>query len=322
MRRNAAEKKSATNTIRRPAQRRKKKLVRFSNTGPIDKMDQVDIIIPTWNAMPEFEKTLSSLLVAFKQNEIHNVIVMDRESTDGTIELAEEHGCDVVIDTKSLGSARLNGLKRARTEWISFIDSDIELLDDWYALIKHEYRKIPLNEKVGWLFGRTLDEREKVRRIQLWEAENKNGLYGGFLGGPNIVPMGRRGFTNNTLCLREPLLKAEETNIREVSGHEDWVLSQVLMKQGYSIVEVPLFCNHLRVHTYGKWGTYTEAWNIYGQFKAGLHPTMKKYFWILRKGILFTVIFNDSWYFFDALKHFRAVLRALKEPVEWDRSKK
>jgi len=283
-------------------------------------LDKLDIIIPTWNAMPEFETTLNCLESAFGKR-LNNIIVMDRKSDDGTVELAEKYQCDIVTDTKSLGSARLRGLQIARTEWICFVDSDIELPVDWFAWMKRKYRNTPSNRNVGWLFGKPLDSREKIRKMQLWEAKNKDGLYGGFLHGNNFVPVGKKGMTNNSLCLREPLLKAEETNIREVSGWEDWILSQVLFEQGYSIVEVPLFCEHLRVHTFDKWGVYTKQFSISGQMKAGTKPTIRKYFWMIPKGVKFSFLFRDFWYLKYHINLFRTVLKALKNPVEWDRGK-
>ena len=115
------------------------------------------------------------------------------------------------------------------------------------------------------------------------------------------------------------MLNAVATNIVGVSGHEDWVLSQVMMNQGFCIFEVPVFCNHMRKDMYRKWGEITEAWNIYGQHKAGLHPKVKDYFWIPKKGIEFSIRFFDSWYFFHSLYQFGGVVKAIYFPKEFER---
>ena len=279
----------------------------------------IDVIIPTWNSMPEFKVTLESLKAA-SYGFFGEVIVVDRASTDGTVELAKEYGCTLLTDTVSLGSARLKGLQHAKTDYVAFVDSDIELPPEWVrSMLFWTWKLMAAKINYGWIFGRTLDDRPKVRRMQEWEMKNRSGLYGGFKNGWNIVPPGRRGFTNNTICLREPLLKAAETNIKQVSGHEDWILSQVMHQQGYSIVEVPVTVNHLRVHTFGKWGGYSEAWNICGQRQAGLHPKLRQYLWVLKRGFEFSWRFRDPWYLKYFSGQFWGVLKALYGNPEFKR---
>lgn len=94
----------------------------------------VSIIIPIYNSAPFLEDCINSVLnQSYKNIEI---ILVDDGSTDDSssiIDLFAKNDSRIeVIHQNNCGvsSARNNGLKRVKTEWIMFLDSDDTLVND------------------------------------------------------------------------------------------------------------------------------------------------------------------------------------------------
>lgn len=96
-------------------------------------MDKLDYIIPTWNSAATLPITLKSIESYGSPNQI---IIVDRDSEDETIAIAESFGCKIILSTEPLGAARRIGAKNAETELIAFIDSDVELTPEWKVILK------------------------------------------------------------------------------------------------------------------------------------------------------------------------------------------
>lgn len=85
----------------------------------------VSVIIPTYNRLPFLVPALNSVLE--QTFRIHEIIVVDDGSTDGTIEfLHKDFPTISVISQKNQGvsSARNTGIRQATGEWIALLDSD------------------------------------------------------------------------------------------------------------------------------------------------------------------------------------------------------
>ena len=95
------------------------------------------IIIPTYNE----EEYLPVLLESIKKQsfEDYEVIVADANSTDKTREIAESYGC-IVVDGGLPAVGRNNGAKVAKGEYLLFLDSDLELTDDYLRNVIYEFR--------------------------------------------------------------------------------------------------------------------------------------------------------------------------------------
>jgi glycosyltransferase involved in cell wall biosynthesis len=95
----------------------------------------VSVIIPTYNRAKTIKRALNSALSqSWKSLE---VIVVDSESTDGTIEILATYGDKIrVVRQKKEGpsAARNAGIREARGEWIAFLDSDDEWSSDKLTL--------------------------------------------------------------------------------------------------------------------------------------------------------------------------------------------
>jgi glycosyltransferase involved in cell wall biosynthesis len=99
--------------------------------------DGIDVVMLTKNSnKPYFRRVLR----AIKQEiPVHHFIVVDGDSTDGTIEVAKEffgEKTKVIGTDAPLGGARYLGMRAVDTEWFAFIDSDVEILPGWFEAAK------------------------------------------------------------------------------------------------------------------------------------------------------------------------------------------
>lgn len=97
----------------------------------------LSIIIPTYNE----EEYLPVLLESIKKQNFddYEIIVADANSTDKTREIAESYGC-IVVDGGLPAVGRNNGAKVAKGDYLLFLDSDLELTDDYLRNVIYEFR--------------------------------------------------------------------------------------------------------------------------------------------------------------------------------------
>jgi len=95
--------------------------------------DLFDVVIPTKNAARTFSSCLNGLLRS--DVPINRIIVVDN-STDETPELAQKFGCEVIYYDGNCAQHRRVGAKRAKTDYIVMIDSDIIINKDFYSKLK------------------------------------------------------------------------------------------------------------------------------------------------------------------------------------------
>ena len=97
----------------------------------------LSIIIPTYNE----EEYLPVLLKSIKKQSFddYEIIVADANSTDRTREIAKEYGC-IVVDGGLPAVGRNNGAKIAKGDYLLFLDSDLELTDEYLRNVIYEFR--------------------------------------------------------------------------------------------------------------------------------------------------------------------------------------
>ena len=239
---------------------------------------KIDYIIPTWNS----EKTIEPCLKALtKYGNPEKIIIVDNKSEDQTVNIAKKYGCKIIYDTRSLGSARIKGLKEATTEWIGFVDSDVVISENWYStIIKY------IDEKAGAIQGRKLTVMDTFRKIEAKKIEKtfKNGAY--------TIHRGERGYTDNTFIRREVALLAD---IENINAFEDFIITQTILENGYDWICVPVFSDHY------------ENWNVFIK-KSGWHSSGLRY--LLKNNNIslsdFLKIFlkYDAWYLIDGITSF------------------
>ena len=88
----------------------------------------ISVIIPTHNYKKYISEAISSVLRQTYAD--YEIIVVDDGSTDGTGEIIEKNFPDVryfYIPNQGVSKARNYGIRRARGEFIAFLDADDQL---------------------------------------------------------------------------------------------------------------------------------------------------------------------------------------------------
>lgn len=96
---------------------------------------KVDVVMCTWNSnMPYFVKCLDSIK---REVPVHHFILIDRFSTDGTLEKVRKIFPNAKIKQSNarLAVNRKLGIQLVDTEFYASIDSDIELCNGWFKRI-------------------------------------------------------------------------------------------------------------------------------------------------------------------------------------------
>lgn len=111
---------------------------------------KVSVIIPAYNEEKRIEKCLESVV---NQKEIPDeIIIVDNNCTDKTVEIAEKFGA-IIIKEKKQGMiyARNAGFNAAKYEILARTDSDAILPRDWISRIKKAFE----DPNLGALSGPT-----------------------------------------------------------------------------------------------------------------------------------------------------------------------
>jgi len=111
----------------------------------------VDVLVATYNSAETLDETLAS---ARRFLPVHCLIVVDRASTDGTLEIARRYGARVLPDTVGLGYARNAALRAADTDPVVFLDSDVRIVRaQFYREAVREYARPRTAAVVGQSVG-------------------------------------------------------------------------------------------------------------------------------------------------------------------------
>lgn len=113
------------------------------------------IVIPTYNE----EDYLPILLDSIRKQDFtdYEVIVADANSTDKTREIAREYGC-TVVEGGLPAVGRNNGASVAKGELLLFLDSDLQLTEDYLAKVLYEFKM----ERLGIAITQMLPISNKV----------------------------------------------------------------------------------------------------------------------------------------------------------------
>lgn len=93
----------------------------------------ISVVIPTLQSEHGLVRTLSSLLEATMRGMVRDVIVVDGGSTDMTLSIAEDAGCEILSATGTRGSQLDAGARTAKGPWLLFLHADTALEPGWDA---------------------------------------------------------------------------------------------------------------------------------------------------------------------------------------------
>ena len=96
----------------------------------------ISVVIPTYNEEKNIGRCLSALEEQTIPREDFEVIVVDGQSTDGTVEIARRYADRVIQqESKGVGGARNDGVKIARGDVIVTTDADCVPYREWLEII-------------------------------------------------------------------------------------------------------------------------------------------------------------------------------------------
>ena len=89
---------------------------------------EISVVIPTYNRYELLRRALSSVFAQTQR--VDEIIVVDDGSTDDTAQITEDFPSITYIyqENRGVSAARNTGIKKAKNEWIAFLDSD----DEWH----------------------------------------------------------------------------------------------------------------------------------------------------------------------------------------------
>ncbi|SFR86816.1 Glycosyltransferase, catalytic subunit of cellulose synthase and poly-beta-1,6-N-acetylglucosamine synthase [Halomicrobium zhouii] len=115
---------------RRRTETRSGRATAESSTRP-----SLSVVVPTYNEEDRIETCLESVLAAVADDPSTEVIVVDSNSTDRTVELAREYPVTVLRipddDLTTPGAGRYVGHQRATGDQLLFVDGDMRISGEW-----------------------------------------------------------------------------------------------------------------------------------------------------------------------------------------------
>jgi glycosyltransferase involved in cell wall biosynthesis len=137
---------------------------------PRDKSRTISIIVPTYNSARTLRKCLES--VRNQSHQDYEIIVVDNESADNTLKIAEEFGSRIIVNKSGQSPAQNIGALNSKGKYILFLDSDQtlekELLGECVNACEKEGREVVKIREVfhGESFWGSCSAFEKNCKIQ------------------------------------------------------------------------------------------------------------------------------------------------------------
>lgn len=97
------------------------------------KSRMISVVIPTLNAERSLSRTLSCLIEPAMRGLVRDVVVADGGSTDMTLEIAEDAGCEIVRINAARGALLDAGARAAKGPWLLFLHAETALEPGWDA---------------------------------------------------------------------------------------------------------------------------------------------------------------------------------------------
>jgi len=276
------------------------------------------IVIPTWNCEDTIVRCLKSISKAFPNGVKLEIIFIDKESTDATIddidfimstEELSKIPYRIMTETGKLGKARLEGIEHAKYKTIFWLDSDIVLpenyIDKLFAYVErlHDNKKIPLLTNIyglqGWMDCRDGTDKKKELWHKWWNGFERGNFnrYGYNLGCP----------TANLLVLNDyKLTFKEKQELSELSSQEDNYLGKKVRSMGYEMYVMDIPTLHLKFDQKRAKDNqdYEILWLLVGE--KGIHGSKIKALWHF-KWVLFRGL--RAWQIYPELKLLKLTLK-------------
>ncbi|MGI0129667.1 MAG: glycosyltransferase family 2 protein [Thermoplasmata archaeon] len=195
----------------------------------------VDVLVATYNSARDLDACFAA---ARAHLPVGKLIVVDRNSTDGTVEIARRYGAEVHLEDVGLGYARTLALSRATSEFVLFLDGDVilrrpDFLERALAEIRAPHVGAVVGTAVGHRFlyglplGLTLLRREWAQRVPIPPTAQGAETY--YL---------RRALRTGRLKVRYVLDAMEHRSVYRVRNWPEWQGAQLRRAAGWSPYEL------------------------------------------------------------------------------------
>jgi glycosyltransferase involved in cell wall biosynthesis len=188
-------------------------------------MDKVDVVVLTKNSAATLKYVLEGIFNAVPVNKL---IIVDGNSTDGTLSIAEESNAKIIKGARNLATARYQGVLEVETGWFCFIDSDIYVLPSWYKQLE---KRMALPH-AAWIQGLTLEHSRILDSYALSKTlrYTKHGCIA----------------LSNSLLKRDVVLQCADWLRKDIHAGEDAVLYKFVKSSGYKVLlDTSALCIHL-----------------------------------------------------------------------------
>jgi glycosyltransferase involved in cell wall biosynthesis len=208
---------------------------------------EIDVVLLTKNSQHMLSRCLNS---AYQNVPIKRLIVIDGYSNDRTLEILGDFNrrygnVDLYQIKGTRASARTEGIRRVKTDWFMFLDSDVLLCRNWYSRVQPD-----LAEGVGAVWGLNIDKLPSIANPWILR----------FQGIIARQCFKLRGGMHDTLILKKAV---EGIRIpEELHTYEDAYLVRYIEKQGYEVkVASDVCCLHCKP---------PDSWNLNTGIQAGI----------------------------------------------------
>jgi len=190
---------------------------------------KIDVIMLTWNSNRSYFKRVLELIKCYVP--VHKFIVVDRYSTDGTLEVVKDYFSDaVIVQTKAnLAWARRIGIEYADCEIIAFIDDDVFISEKWVRVLYSLMQSFPTIGMVYSLHGLIRPGGRLIETLRKRSDVNVKDL---IFKGLSVI----RGRTIATMIRRTLVLDWNPP--KELSAFEDYHLAQHILSKGALVIQI------------------------------------------------------------------------------------
>ena len=125
----------------------------------------ISVVIPTLNAERGLVRALTCLIEPAMRGLVRDVIIADGGSTDLTLEIAEDAGCEIVRAGATRGGLLDAGARAAKGPWLLFLHAETALEPGWDAEAYQFVRKGDERRAATFRFALD-DKRWSARRAE------------------------------------------------------------------------------------------------------------------------------------------------------------
>lgn len=191
----------------------------------MEKMN-VDVVVCTYNS----ESYLSLCLESIRRNVPFNrIIIVDKHSTDRTLEIAKKYGAEIHFMDGGLAEARKTSFELVSTDIFVNVDSDVILADNWFDNMMSFWK-----QNTVCLWGVTIDQHPPhnayTKTMHHFRDPTKYNI-------PHLLNMIARKDILKDIKFPSCMMNISMAN-------EDLAIKKWIERKGFKCITVPVFSKH------------------------------------------------------------------------------